>query len=85
MKTSSARTILSGSVIAIPGGCDTVLATSRAMLKPTPMNETTEPSALTSEPTPRNHSAAGLVGGEHAGRIAHQPAGGDRRKEIQEQ
>lgn len=59
MKTSSARTILSGSVIAIPGGCETVLATSSAMLKPTPMNDTTAPRTLISEPTPRNHKAVG--------------------------
>ena len=35
INTSNARTILAGSVIAIPGGCDTVLTINNDMLKAT--------------------------------------------------
>ena len=43
INTSRARTILDGSVIAIPGGCDTVFTINNDMLKATPMKAINTP------------------------------------------
>jgi riboflavin synthase alpha subunit len=54
INTSKARTILAGSVIAIPGGCDTVLTINNDMLKATPMKATTTPRRPMNRLTNRN-------------------------------
>ncbi len=46
--------ILLGSVIAIPGGCDTVFAINNDMLRATPTNETNTPKRLVKRPASRN-------------------------------
>ena len=49
--------ILLGSVIAIPGGCDTVFAINNDMLRATPTNETNIPKRLVIRPANRNQKA----------------------------
>ena len=52
--TSRARTILDGSVIAIPGGCDTVFTINNDMLKATPMKAINTPRKPMSRLASRN-------------------------------
>ena len=54
MNTSRALMILVGSVIAMPGGCETVLAINSDMLRATPLKDMKIPKRPMNIPVPRN-------------------------------